>query len=109
MRSRWWQTVGAVGIAVGIAFAVLAVIQELALLAQAAIVLALAALTLRGRLLGVIGIGAFCLLEVIFIPVYDRDTTTEWIAQTCIWILSVTGLVAIVGLLRERRRPRHAG
>lgn len=87
----------------GVVFAFLAV-DDLGVLGQAAIFLIGAALTLRGRLVGVIVVGAFCLIEVIFVPFYDRDTTTDWIAQVSLWILGVIGLIAVVGVLREPRR-----
>jgi hypothetical protein len=104
VRSRWWQAVSAVGIVAGIGFVMLAVIEDLGLLLQAAIPFAGAALTLRGRLAGPILVGAFCLLEVVFVPFYDRDTAIDWIAQVSAWTVGAIGLVAVTGLFLERRR-----
>jgi hypothetical protein len=81
MQSTWWRVVAAVGVAGAIGFGVLAFIEDVGLLLQAAIPLVGAALTLRNRLAGVILIGAFSLLEVVFVPFYDRETTLDWVAQ----------------------------
>jgi hypothetical protein len=105
MRSRWWQAVAAVGVLEGTLFVALAAIDDLGLLAQAAIVVVAAALTIRGSLVGVLVVGALCLIEVVFVPFYDRATTIDWIGQVLAWILGVTGLVAVAGVLLERRRP----
>jgi hypothetical protein len=108
IRSRWWQAVSVVGIVAGIGFVILAVIEDLGLLVQAAIPFAGAVLTLRGRLAGAILIGAFCLLEVVFVPFYDRNTAIDWIAQVSAWTVGVIGLVAVAGLFREHRRLARA-
>jgi hypothetical protein len=102
--SSTWRVVAAVGFAGAIGFAILAFIEDLGLLVQAVIPLVGAALTLRSRLSGVIVIGAFCLLEVVFVPFYDRETTLDWVAQASAWIVGVVGLVAVARVFLERRR-----
>jgi hypothetical protein len=95
-----------VGVAGTLGFAILAVVEDLGLLVQAAIPLAGVVLMLRGRLAGVIVIGAFCLVEVVFVPFYDREDTVDWIAQIAAWAIGLAGLVAVAGLLRERATAR---
>jgi hypothetical protein len=108
VRSRWWQAVAAVGILAGIGFAILAAVEDLGLLAQAAIVFVGAALAVRGRLVGVVLVGAFCLVEVVFVPFYDRKAPIDWIAQVYVWILGLIGVVAAAGVFLERRRAGAA-
>lgn len=106
----WWRAVAAVGLVGAVGFAVLALVEDLGLLVQAGIPLVGAVLTLRRRLVGVFVIAAICLVEVVFIPFYDRETTIDWIAQASAWVIGAGGLVAVAGLLLVRRRvaqPSH--
>lgn len=108
MGSRWWQAVLAVAILQAILFVVIAVVDDLGILGQSVILLVAAGLTARGWIAGVVVIGVFCLVEVVFVPFYDRETAFDWVAQSSAWILSLLGLVAVGGVLLERRR-RPAG
>lgn len=104
MESRWWQAVVAVAVLQAILFVVIAVVEDLGILGQAVILLVAAGLTARGWIAGVLVIGVYCLVEVVFVPGYERDVAFDWVAQASAWFLSLLGLIAVGGVLLERRR-----
>ena len=58
----------------------------------------------RGGRGGVILVGVLMLIEVVFYPSYPRDTTTDWIVQTCFLVLGIVGVAAAIGELWTSRR-----
>jgi cytochrome c biogenesis protein CcdA len=48
----------------------------------------------RGGLGGVIFLGVFILVEVVFFPSYDRTTTADWIVQVFFLALGIVGATA---------------
>jgi hypothetical protein len=58
----------------------------------------------RGDSLGPILIGLFSVLEVVFIPAYERADRVDWSVQVAFGVLGVLGAVAAgATLLAERR------
>jgi hypothetical protein len=58
----------------------------------------------RGSALGPILIGLFSVLEVVFIPAYERADRVDWSVQVAFGVLGVLGAVAAgATLLAERR------
>ena len=108
MRSRWWRLVAAVGV-VGAIGEALDAIGSPGILVFAAVYAVGAFLTIRSRLTGVIIVGAFSLVEVVFFPFYPRESASDWVVQILFLILGLVGVVAAVGAFRERRRGDSAG
>ncbi len=60
----------------------------------------------RGTLIGVILVGLLWLVELGFLPTYDRDDAADWIIVAVFAILGIAGIVATVALLSRRAGPR---
>ena len=54
-------------------------------------------------------IGLLSLIEVVFVPFYPRESTSDWIIQLSFAALGVVGVVVAVGVFFERRRSGAAG
>ena len=102
MRSRWWRLVAAVGI-VGAIGEALDAIGSPGILVFAGVYAVGAFLTIRSRVAGVIIVGVFSLVEVVFFPFYPRESASDWIVQILFFVLGLVGVVAAVGAFRERR------
>ena len=107
MRKDWWRLVVLVGIVGGVGEALLA-ISDPFVVVFSAIFLVGAALAYRRKLTGVALIGLLSLIEVVFVPFYPRESTSDWITQLSFAALGVVGVVAAVGVFLERRRSGHA-
>jgi len=62
----------------------------------------------RRKLIGVVIVGLLSLIEVVFVPLYPRDSTSDWIIQLSFAALGAVGVVAAVGVFLERRRSGSA-
>jgi len=103
MSDRWWRLVILVGLVGGIGEA-LDAISDPGVIVFAAIFFVGAALSYRRKLLGVIIVGLLSLIEVVFVPFYPRESTTDVLVQLAFGALGLIGVVAAVAVLRERRR-----
>ena len=111
MHSRWWQVVAAVGLVAGIGEVLdsFSIEEPIAALVVAVMFFVGVVLTIRGRLAGPLIVGFLCLIEVVFVPFYPRDSTSDWIIQISFAVLGAIGVAAVVGVLVERRRGAAAG
>ena len=62
----------------------------------------------RGGLAGVILVDLLWLVELAFLPTYDRDDAVDWIILAVFAILAVAAVIATVGELLNRRPPAPA-
>jgi hypothetical protein len=51
----------------------------------------------RGTKPPLIALGVLFLIELLFLPVYPRDTVTDWVMQGLTLVLSGLGLVGVIG------------
>lgn len=61
------------------------------------------------RMTGVVVIGVLALLELLFLPVYDRKTASDWVVQGVFAVVSLIAAVAAAMVLIRQRRSRSAG
>jgi len=107
MRRDWWRLVVLVGIVGGVGEALLAIADPFVVV-FAAIFFVGAVLAYRRKVIGVVLIGLLSLIEVVFVPFYPRESTSDWIIQLSFGALGVVGVVATVGVFLERRRSGSA-
>lgn len=103
MIGRWWQLVVLVGVVGAIGEALLA-ISDPGVIVFAAIFAVGAALAYRRKLAGVIIVGLMSLIEVVFVPFYPRESTSDVLVQLAFGVLGIVGVVAATAALRKRRR-----
>ncbi len=103
MRRDWWRLVVLIGILGGVGEALLA-IGDPGVVVFAAIFFVGAALAYRRKLIGVVIVGLLSLIEVVFIPFYPHDSTSDLLIQLSFGALGVAGVVAAAGVFRERHR-----
>lgn len=60
----------------------------------------------RGSLAGVILVGLLWLVELGFLPTYDRDDAADWIIVAVFGILGIAALIAAAGVLLTPRGAR---
>lgn len=58
----------------------------------------------QDRLSGVITIGILALMELVAIPSYERKTTSDWIWEIAIGVVSAVALISAARVLIQRRR-----
>ena len=102
MAGRWWQLVVLVGFAGAVGEALLA-ISDPGVVVFAAIFAVGAALAYRRRLAGAIIVGLLSLIEVVFVPFYPRESTTDVLTQLGFGLLGIVGVVAALAVVRQHR------
>jgi len=107
MHERWWRLIVIVGIVGGVGETLLA-IGDPGVIVFGLLFLMGAALAYRTKIVGVLTVGVLSLAEVVFVPFYPRDSTGDWIIQIAFAVIGIVGVVAAVGVFRERRRSRSA-
>ena len=110
MSSRWLQLL----VVTSLGMAVLEFVDAFQIEVPAmAVVFALAYLLGVWGLFRSAGIWAGCMLgllnlvELVFLPAYSRETTTDWVMQGLVVVLAGTGLVGAIAVVRSRRRTRQ--
>jgi len=63
--------------------------------------------TRRGTAPPAVLLGVLFLIELVFLPGYERTTALDWIMQAATLVLSALGLVAAVGTVVTLRRARR--
>lgn len=63
-------------------------------------------LTRSKRTTGVAIIGVLALLELLFLPLYDRKTTSDWVVQAAFGAVSLIAVVSAATVLVRQRRTR---
>jgi hypothetical protein len=58
----------------------------------------------RGKIRGAVLIGVLAALELAFLPMYGRSTTTDWVAQIATLVFSSVALVGAIGVIARRSR-----
>ena len=61
-----------------------------------------------GATLPIVILGILFLIEVVMVPGYERTTTVDWIMQGLAGVLSVLGLIAVIGVLLNKRKATRA-
>lgn len=61
------------------------------------------------RMTGVIVIGVLAVLELLFLPSYERKTTSDWIVQAAFGVASALAAVSSATVLIRQRRSHSAG
>lgn len=107
MSGRWWQLVVLVGV-VGAIGEALSAISDPGVIVFAAIFAVGAVLAYRRKLAGAIIVGLLSLIEVVFVPFYPRESTSDLLLQLAFGVLGLVGLIAAVAVVRERRRSAGA-
>ena len=97
-----WQLIVLVGVVGAVGEAVLAS-SDPAVVVFAAIYAVGAALAYKRKLAGVLVVGLMSLVEVVFVPFYPRESTSDWLIQVSFAILGLIGVVAAVRVLQGRR------
>jgi FtsH-binding integral membrane protein len=106
-RRDWRTTLGWVALA----FAALEVVSAffiefpVAAIVFAALFLVGWFLLRRAGVAGVILVGLLSLIELLGLPFYEREDADDWIVQALALVLSVIGVVAAIGALRQRKEP----
>jgi hypothetical protein len=103
MSERWWQLVTLVGVVGGVGEALLA-ISDPGVIVFAALFLVGAALAYRRKLMGAIIVGLLSLIEVVFVPFYSSESTSDVLLQLAFGALGLVGVIAAIAVVRERRR-----
>ncbi len=62
----------------------------------------------RGSIGGAVVIAVLAAIELVFIPMYPRNTAFDWISQTSFGAFSVVALVGALGVIAQRRKGRAA-
>jgi hypothetical protein len=65
-------------------------------------------LTMREHVAGPVLIAVMCALEIAVFPGLERETTTDWVLQVSIAVISGAVIVSAVAALLERRRKHPA-
>jgi hypothetical protein len=55
-----------------------------------------------------IALGVLFLIELLFLPMYERVTVTDWIMQGLVLVLSGAGLIGVIGTWVQSRRTATA-
>lgn len=82
-------------------------VETIAPLVFAAAFLGGAAWLRRGKVRGAVLVGLLAAVELAFLPMYGRTTTTDWVAQALTLVFSSMALAGAVGVIAQRKRRKR--